>query len=406
MFFYIARQPILRRDKSLYAYELLFRNGINNAFPDISAETATANLIENSQFQHSVTDITHGHFAFINFSEQALLDDLPGVMPKENFVIEILETVKPTAAIFNALRSLKSRGYILALDDYDFNPAWSNILDVIDIIKVDLQASPRDQVLSLFQVAKQHNIELLAEKVETHEEFQTCLNDGFDYFQGYFFSKPEVIKKRSLTSNQLIYIQLLEACAQPDMDFDTISKKVACDVSLSYKLLRYVNAPIHATTRRIESLRQAVIFLGEEEIKKFIAVISAAQLGENKPNELIRLSVVRGRMCELIATASSMKIDSEKAFLTGMFSMLEAILDEPMATIVSRIDLSNDIQLALIEKKGPLAYCLAIILFYERAHWERVHALSERLGIAEKKLPEMYLNALNWANALDLAPAS
>lgn len=403
MFFYIARQPILKRNKSLYAYELLFRNGTNNAFPDVSPEAATANLIENSQFQLNIADITHGHLGFINFSEQAILDDLPSVMPKESIVIEVLETVQPTPAIFTALRRLKSRGYIIALDDYDFNPQWEQVLDEIDIIKVDLQASTREQILNLLSIAKQNKIELLAEKIETHEEFKACLADGFDYFQGYFFSKPEIIQKRSLTPNQIIYTQLLQASAKPDMDFDQISKIMSCDISLSYKVLRYVNAPIHATTRRIESLRQAIIFLGEQEIKKFIAVISAAQLGEGKPSELISLAVIRGRMCELVAVESSMNIDPDKAFLTGMFSMLEAILDEPMATIVARIDLSADMQQALLEKKGLLAYCLAITLFYERGNWQRVNALSERLGIAEEKIPSMYMNALNWANALDLS---
>src|SRR5690554_7064571 len=175
MFFYIARQPILKRNKSLYAYELLFRNGTNNAFPDVSPEAATANLIENSQFQLNIADITNGHLGFINFSEQAILDDLPSVMPKESLVIEVLETVPPTLEIFTALRSLKSRGYMIALDDYDFNTEWNQILDIIDIIKVDLQASTREQTLSLFSLTKQYKVEFLAEKVETHEEFQACL---------------------------------------------------------------------------------------------------------------------------------------------------------------------------------------------------------------------------------------
>lgn len=403
MFFYIARQAILNRDKSLYAYELLFRDGINNAFPDISAEAATANLIENSQFQFNVADITQQRPAFINFSEQAILDDLPSVMPKRDIVIEVLETVRPTENVFNSLRSLKERGYSLALDDYDFNPQWDQILHIIDIVKVDLQISSWAQIQTLKNTAKKYSFKLLAEKVETYEEFQTCLSNGFDFFQGYFFSKPEMIQKRALTANQSIYIQLLQASTNSEMDFDQISRIMSCDVSLSYKLLRYVNAPIHATVRRIESLRQAVVFLGEQEIKKFVAVLTAAQLGENKPSELIRLSMVRARMCELVAMGSNLKIDADKAFLTGMFSTLEAILDEPIETIVARIDLSDDIQQALLNQKGPLAYCLAVTLFYERANWPRVQALSKRLGISESELAKSYLDALNWANALDLA---
>src|SRR5690554_1724185 len=405
MFFYIARQAILNRDKSMYAYELLFRNGADNAFPDISPEVATASLIENSQFQFNVADITQQRPAFINFTEQSILDDLPSVMPKENIVVEVLESVSPSTAVFKCLQSLKERGYSIALDDYEFNSAWDEVLDIIDVIKVDLRASTRAQILGLTKTRKHHKFKLLAEKVETYEEFQVCLDDGFDYFQGYFFSKPEMLQKRALTPNQLVYMQLLQACANTSMDFDKISRIMSSDLGLSYKLLRYVNAPLHGTTRRIESLRQAVIFLGEQEIKKFVAVITAAQLGEHKPSELIRLSLVRARMCELLAKASTAKIDVEKAYLTGMFSMLEAILDESLKTIVARIDLSADIQEALLEQKGSLAYCLAITLFYERANWARVHTLTQRLGIKEDELPAMYRDALNWANALD-APAA
>lgn len=401
MFFYIARQPILDRNKNLYAYELLFRNGIKNAFPDISEDTATASLIDNSQLQFNVADITHGHLAFINFSEQALLNDLPSVMPQQHIVVEVLETVTPSEQIFAALLSLKERGYLIALDDFDFNPAWYKMLHLIDVIKVDLQNSQREQIVSLLHFAKQQGIKLLAEKVETYEEFQTCLQDGFDYFQGYFFAKPEVLQKRVLSPHHVFYMQLLDACAKPEIDFDQVSKIMSHDISLSYKLLRYVNAPIHATSQRIESLRQAVIFLGEEEIKKFVALLAAAQLGTNKPSELIRTAIIRGRMCEQVALATQVPLQAEKAFLIGMFSTLEAILDEPMATIVARIDLSTDMQEALINKKGALAYCLAIVLFYERANWEKVQALSQRLKLVEKDLPTMYFEALNWANSLE-----
>lgn len=405
MFFYIARQPILNRDKSLFAYELLFRNGMKNAFPDVSAEAATASLIENSQFQTSVTEITDQQLAFINFSEIAILQDLPALMPKQSIVVEILETVHPSEPVFAALRSLKARGYTLALDDFDFNPEWHNILDVIDIIKVDLSVSTDEQISQLFGVAKQFDIRLLAERVETHEQFQACYEKGFQYFQGYFFARPEIVQKRALSPNQLVYTQLLHACAQPEMDFDSVSELMSQDVGLTYKLLRYVNSPACTMGKKIETLKQAIVFLGEAQIKKFTAVIAAAQLGAHKPSELVRLSVVRARMCELIANECRVNIEAEKAFLTGMFSVLDAILDEEFVTIMSRIEISADVQEALIERKGALAYCLAIIQFYEKANWEKVSTLSARLGIDENAIPTLYLDALNWANALS-DPAS
>ena len=223
---------------------------------------------------------------------------------------------QPSPTVFEALKSLKARGYKIALDDYDFNPEWEKILAIVDIIKVDLKASTRAQILALFKLAKQHTFKLLAEKVETYEEFQQCLDDGFDYFQGYFFAKPEIVTKRSLTPNQLIYTQLLQACARPEIDFDSVNQLMSRDVGITYKLLRYVNAPVHGLTEPIESLKQAIVYLGEQQIKKFIAVISAAQLGEHKPSELVRLSIVRAHMCEQIARASGVAVDPEKAFLT------------------------------------------------------------------------------------------
>ncbi|MCC5856441.1 MAG: HDOD domain-containing protein [Idiomarina sp.] len=401
MFFYIARQPILNREKKLFAYELLFRNGKSNAFPDISADVATASLIENSQLQHSVNEITDKHRAFINFTEKGLLDELPTFLPKDDIVVEVLETVTPSKEVFASLTVLKDKGYTLALDDYDFNPAWESILPIIDIIKVDLKASTRDQVMNLFSVAQKHDIRLLAEKVETYQEFQDCLTDGFDYFQGYFFARPEIVQKRSLAPNQLIYTQLMKACSEPEIDFDTVSQLMSRDVGLTYKLMRYVNAPAIGAGRRIESLKQAVVYLGEAQIKKFVAVIAAAQLGAHKPSELVRLSVVRARMCELLAERSNVLIDADKAFITGMFSILDAILDEPLKDVVARIQLSPDISNALLERKGPLAFCLGTVMFYEKANWEKVSQVAKRLGVSEDDIPEMYLSALNWANALD-----
>ncbi|RTE87129.1 MULTISPECIES: EAL and HDOD domain-containing protein [Gammaproteobacteria] len=403
MFFYIARQPILDRNKALFAYELLFRNGTDNAFPDISAEVATASLIENSQLQHSVNEITDQHLAFINFSENGILQDLPGFLPNQHVVVEVLETVTPSQEVFEAIKSLKSRGYKVALDDYDFNPEWDSILQFIDIIKVDLMASSRRQIEDLLALAKTSNFKLLAEKVETQKEFETCMKDGFEYFQGYFFARPEIVQKRSLTPNQLIYTQLLQACAQPELDFDSINQLMSRDVGITYKLLRYVNAPVHGISKPIESLRQAIVYLGEQQIKKFTAVIAAAQLGESKPSELVRLSIVRAHMCEQIAVACKVQIDPEKAFLTGMFSLLEALLDEPLQTIMSRIELGTEIRTALLDKKGPLAFCLGLVCFYEKANWAKVKTVAERLHVSEDELPSFYLNALNWANALSNA---
>ncbi|WP_113905973.1 EAL and HDOD domain-containing protein [Aliidiomarina celeris] len=400
MFFYIARQPILDRKKSLYAYELLFRNGTDNAFPDISAEAATASLIENSQFQTNINEITNSNLAFINFSEIALLQELPTLLPPKEIVVEILESVQPTEAVFTALRSLKKKGYRLALDDFNFDPKWFSVLNLIDIVKVDLTIANDTQVNHLRSLTKQYNFELLAEKVETEAQFSKFFALGFQYFQGYFFARPELLQRKSFAPNMLVYTQLLQACAQTEIDFTTISNVFAQDVGLTYKLLRYVNSTAFGYGRNIETLKQAIVFLGEVELKKFASLIATAQLANSKPTELVKLSMIRARLCELIAEHAEIEINSERAFLTGMFSVLDAILDEDFNVILSRIEVNEEIQDALILKKGKLAYCLSLIQNYEQANWQRVSWLAERLQIDSGLMPELYTQALQWSESL------
>lgn len=395
MFYYIARQPILDVNKKLIAYELLFRNGTDNAFPKIHEDKATASLIENNQLLHKITDITHGALAFINFSEEALFNELPFLLPKESIVIEILETVRPSDSLYHKLLLFKQRGYTLALDDFNFDPAWQKILPLVNIIKVDLNLSSLKQIETLIKQIKQYDIQLLAEKVESHQQFQACLKLGFQYFQGYFFAKPEVLIKRSLTTNQASYIQLLRLCNQPEFNFDKIQKVISHDVGLSYKLLRYVNSPIYSVNKRIDSLHQALIYLGEKEVKKFITLLAAAQINTSKPTELMRLSTIRGYMCEALAQHAQVEIATDKAFLTGVFSVLDAILDESMEKILDRIQLADDVKQALVQRVGPLAYCLALTIFYEAAQWDKVQKLATFLGISDDLIPICYRQAVS-----------
>jgi len=399
MFYYVARQPILDRDKKLFAYELLFRDGLNNAFPQISADEATSKLVESSQFTSGIEDITGGKQAFINFAETAIINQLPTLLPNETVVVEVLETVTPNKALIEALSSIKDKGYTIALDDFVYDKSWDAVFPYIDIIKIDIQISGLAEINDLRRKLKDHNLKYLAEKVETYEEFQLGMQLGFDYFQGYFFSKPEVIQKRALNPSQMAFAELLFETSKIDMNVDRVCASLEHDLGLSYKLLRFVNSSAFHRSRKIENLKQAVVFLGQKELQKLVAVIAAAQLGDDKPSELMRLSITRARFCEHIITLAGKPEQGAKAFLTGLMSLIDAIMDDELASVLERIPLSDDIYSALIERRGLLAYVLALAVSFENADWQRAAQLSQKLKISEAELPDLYLDASVWANA-------
>ncbi|MEX1222141.1 MAG: HDOD domain-containing protein [Idiomarina sp.] len=399
MFFYVARQPILNRDKTLFAYELLFRDGMNNAFPNISADEATSKLVESSQFSSGIDDLTGGKLAFINFAEDAIINQLPTLLPNETVVVEVLETVTPNKNLVHALTTLKAKGYTIALDDFIYDEAWKLVFPHVDIIKIDIQISGLSEINELRRKLKDYSFKYLAEKVETYEEFQLGSTLGFDYFQGYFFSKPEVIQKRALNPSQLAFADLLFETSKLDMDVNKVCASIERDVGLSYKLLRFVNSSAFHRSRKIENLKQAIVFLGQQELQKLVAVIAAAQLSDNKPSELMRLSITRARFCEHLAVLYGRKDDAPKAFLTGLMSLIDAIMDDELKNILDRIPLSQDIYDALIDKRGVLAYLLALAVSYENANWARTAQIAKKLKISEAELPDLYLDATSWANA-------
>lgn len=399
MFFYVARQPILDRNKELFAYELLFRDGMNNAFPKISAQVATSKLVESSQFSSGIEDITGGKPAFINFAEEAIINQLPTLLPHETAVIEVLETATPNNQLLAALKLIKAKGYTIALDDFVYDDAWRTVIPLVDIIKVDIQISSPADINHMRLSLRDSPVKYLAEKVETYEEFQVALKMGFEYFQGYFFSKPEIIQKRALNPSQLAFAELLFETSKSDMDIDKVCGAIERDVGLTYKLLRFVNSAAFKRSRRIENLKQAVVFLGQAELQKLVAVIAAAQLSNDKPTELMRLSITRARFCQLVAELYGRKEDASKAFLTGLLSLMDAIMDDTLEHVLERIPLSDEIRNALLDKKGFLAYMLALSTAYENADWARVTTYCEKLKIDERKLPSLYYDATTWANA-------
>lgn len=400
MFAYIARQAILSRDKELYAYELLFRDGEENCFPDIPPDEATSKILTDSHLDLGLEDISAGKPVFINFHQDTLLYRFPTSLDPKKVVIEVVETVKPTAELVQACKTIKDLGYTLALDDHDFDPQWDVLLPYTDIIKVDIVECEEQTLLDNIGKYVDSKIKLVAEKIETIEDFEKYRDMGFDYFQGYFFARPEIIKQKKLPTSKLSLIELIGASSAIEFDLDKVKTIIERDVSLSYKLLRFINHPLVNKSNKISSLRHALNYLGQVEVKKFIALLALANLGDNKPVELIHLSLVRAKFCELIGQAKSLSNNPPTGFLLGLFSLLDALLDQSMQSIVEKVPIGENIKTALCGDENELRQYLSLIRAFEAGYWNGVANISKQLSLDLKMTQAFYNESLKWAIAM------
>ena len=398
MNFYAARQPILDRDKSLVGYELLFRDSLDNVFPQINGDEATSRLIEGSQFTFGLEELTGNKPAYINFTLETLAKGYATTMGNDEIVVEILETVQPGKRLLALTKELKEQGYTLALDDYQHQNVWRHFYPYIDIIKIDYLQTSVEQIEEVIAAVKPFpHIKLLAEKVETYEQYQQAMDLGFSLFQGFFFSKPEMVQSKALPPSELTLAELLYETSTTELDLAKITAVFERDVNLSYKLLRYSNSAMFKRRTEIATIKQALVVLGAKEIKKFLSLLFAAQLSSDKPAELMRLSLTRARFAEVLAEQHPDQIDSGRAFLAAMMSLLDAILDQNMSEVVERLPLAQDIKEALRDGKGELGDYLALVAQYEHAQWQEANETIEKMKLDGKRVPDAYHEAILWA---------
>lgn len=398
MYFYAARQPILDVDKNLYAYELLFRDGVDNVFPDIDGDLATSRIVEGAQINFGLEDLTDGKPAFINFTLDTIVKKYPTMMSPKSMVVEILETVQPGKRLLAEVQKLKDQGYTLALDDYEHKPVWKHFFPYIDLIKIDMRDLDKDKIESIVkELSAYPKIDLLAEKVETLEEFEWCKSLGFKYFQGFFFSKPEMVKTKNLSPAQMTLAELLYETSNEDVNLPKLTQIFERDINLSYKLLRYANSSVFRRVSEISTIKQAIITLGHLELKKFLSLLFSAQVGDSKPDELLKMSMIRARFCEQLAILEGSQ-DIGKAFLTGMMSLIDAILDESIDKVMEQLPLATEIKSAIMDGEGKLAEFLDLAKAFERGNWQEESNLEKELNLPSEKIPALYAEALNWAD--------
>jgi len=393
---FLARQPIFDSDRVVYGYELLFRNGPGNAFTP--AREASSNLIVDSTMLFDLQTLTGNAKAFINLDRAALLNDVALLLPPDRTVIEILESVEPTPEIVAACRNLCDRGYTLALDDFVDHPKWAPLTSLVKYLKVDFLLSRGEARRAIAQRYARSGAQLLAEKVETAADQRDAERFGYSLFQGYFFCKPSMVEGRAMPLNKLICLRLLQACTGTDISHTEIESILKQDPSLVYKLLRYLNSPRMGFRTEIRSIKHAITLLGEEEFRRWAAVLAIVAMTRDKPHELIRTALTRAYFCEEISGLLGMPTDRSDLFLMGLLSVTDALLDLPIDRVLAGLPVSQDVSLALSRQSGRFSSVYHAILSYERGDWSRISAaLGSRLDI-EEHIPACYLDAAKRAN--------
>lgn len=398
---YVARQPIFNQRKKIVGYELLFRNEIAEFVPDMDGDVATSTVLGNTFLNIGLDNLVGGKKSFINFTQNLLLDKVPLLLPREGTVVEILENVEPSANLIQACREMSAKGYTIALDDFTYTPQLEPLIELADIIKFDFRLTPLDDIRAyLDAIPGNGRCKMLAEKVETYDELEIAREMGFELFQGYFFCKPELVKGKEITGSQVNLLRILAEVNREDFAFGELDKIISPDVGLSYKLLRYINSAFFAKANPINSIQQALVYMGEDEIRRFVSLVAISTLAGAKPTELVRAAGIRGKFCELLAGILKKGSPSAELFTLGMFSLIDAIVDQSMESVMASLPLSHDIKNALIHRKGPLAGYIALVECYEKGHWPWVARLADALEIEESRLPALYLQSVEWVNTL------
>jgi len=400
---FIARQPIFDRVPKVFGYELLFRSSADNAYHGGDGSIASCETISRAMNVIGLGMVTGGKKMFVNFPKKLLLEEVYAVLPRDLAVVELLEATAVDDDVITVCRKLKADGYTLALDDVVDPIAIRPLLQYADILKVDFLALSREQRPHMIAEFRGFTGQLLAEKVESREDFDQAVQLGCEYVQGYFFAKPEVMSGRGVAAFEPVYLNFLRALNQPELDYDALEELIKRDVSLTYKLLRYLNSAAVGLRHKITSIKQALALMGEKQLRKWGSLVALTSLNRNKPAELILMCLVRAHFCENIAKAEDLADEQLDLFLIGLLSAIDAVLDTPMEQVLSQMAVISDVSAVLLNyptahKELVQIYTLAQAC--ERGAWSTVTQLATGLRLTQSEIAAMYYEAITWADQI------
>jgi EAL and modified HD-GYP domain-containing signal transduction protein len=400
----VARQPIFDAQMRVFGYEMLYRSSSLNEFDGTEENTATAQVIS-AVFGSPETDqLTGRKNTFINFPQKMLVDGTASILPPERTIVEILENVQADGDLLEACRALRGRGYRLALDDFTVPEKVEGLTSVADFLKVDFRAATPEQQMDAAERFK-GQIKLLAEKVESQEEFQRARDMGFQYFQGFFFARPVISSTRQIPGFKLQFLRILEELHRPELDFRKLADLLKREPGLSYKLLRFVNSAWFGLRSPVESLQRALVALGEDAARKWLSVLTMANLASDHPTELATSTLVRARFFELLSQQADLAHLRDDCFLVGMFSLLDAMLGRPLAELVEGLNLHGQITRTLLDRPHPsdkMPPLWKLVLAYERGDWDTLSAAAPTLGLQPQTLTGCYAEAVKWADSIEI----
>jgi c-di-GMP-related signal transduction protein len=385
---FVGRQPIFNSKMEVVGYELLFRSSEHNAYDGSDGDTATSLLINNALMEIGLDEIIGENPAFINFTKSLLINGIAELLPPDRVVLEILEDVEIDDELIVGVKQLAEAGYQIALDDFTYTDEWLPLIELAQIIKYDVMMHSIDEIREQMKKFSGKNIKFLAEKVETQVEYEQLKEEGFEYFQGYFFSKPLILNQKSLSADSLSLLQLVAQIQKPNIETDEIEELISRDASLSYKLFRCVNSAAFGLKNKMKSVRQAIVYLGLQRLKNWVCLLAMAT-NSDKPKELIQTGLIRANMCALIAEEIDAD-DKDSYFVVGLFSILDAILDQSLSDILEKLPLDKSINEALLDMKGDMGLALKCSIASEQCIWDDI----VYPDISTDRLANMYQYAL------------
>jgi c-di-GMP-related signal transduction protein len=388
---FVARQPILDRAQKVFGYELLFRNGLQDYF-NADSEFASRSTLDSSLL-FGLNTLCDGRHAFVNCTREVLLKDLVTLLPPAQTVVEILETVEPDERVIAACRRLKQAGYLIALDDFAPDDPRAPLCEFADILKIDIRATtPQQRAVIVARYGSK--CQMLAEKVETQREHRLTEEAGFVYFQGYFFCRPELMMARDVPASRVHYLRLLEGVCHPELDMLALERLIKQEASICYRLLRYLNSPLFGFSLQIKSIRHAMAILGKRELRRWIRLVVTVGAAEQKCSELLLMAHTRARFCELMSKHVASQSD---LFLMGLLSVMDAILEVSIETLLQQISVDQETKAALLGQPGRLRPLYQLMLAQESGEWEQSGDLAHQLQLSAAEVSEQWWQAMQWA---------
>jgi EAL and modified HD-GYP domain-containing signal transduction protein len=385
---FVARQPILDRSGHTYAYEVLVGPAPGGDGPPPTA-------LETPFLLFGVEAITGGTAAFISCSRETLLATDMASLPRGSIALEIAPTADPDDAVRDACRLARMTGHLIAVD----HARADALIDVADIVTVDFATTADEARATLVPQYRPRTVRLLARNVETYEEFDRAKAAGYDYFHGHFFSKPIILAGRDIAPFKLHLLDLIRAINQPDLELEQIESLIKREVSLTLKLLNYMNLTKFGLRRPVSSIRQALMLLGESGVRRWASVVALAGVGRDKPFELVVSSVVRAKLCEQLCEEAGMEDGAPDGFLLGLFSMIDVLVGRPLAAVLQTLPVADDVREALLGNDSPLRPIYDLAIAYEQGDWSEVSCRAPKLGLEPRRVADMYVSAVGWGSA-------